>query len=154
MPLPHSQTGPRVSTQSQDFIRASLRHLAVLNSAERKGERAEPFPADWFDWPQAMLADLGAMSFLAALSPFHQLRSHAQLITDLEPALRLGQHRIFRSDSYPRAFVTWAGLAPDAERQLALDHRTLKAHQWNSGTENGSAKVCHGSGGIILLRAE
>jgi hemolysin-activating ACP:hemolysin acyltransferase len=111
-----------------------MRHLAVLNRAERKGERSEPFPSDWFDWPQEMLADLGAMSFLAALSPFHQSRSHVQLITGLEPALRLGQYRIFRSDGYPRAFVTWAGLTPGAERRLALDHRTLEAHQWNSGS--------------------
>ncbi|MFX0541520.1 toxin-activating lysine-acyltransferase [Roseovarius sp. S4756] len=123
-----------MSTQDQDFIRASLRHLAVLSNAARKGERSEPFPPDWFNWPQDMLADLGAMSFLAALSPFHQARSHAQLVTDLEPALRLGQYRIFRSDGYPRAFVTWAGLAPEAERRLALAHRSLEAHQWNGGT--------------------
>jgi hemolysin-activating ACP:hemolysin acyltransferase len=133
MSLPQSQTGISVGTQNQDFIRASLRHLAALSGAARKGEQPEPFPPDWFDWPQEMLADLGAMSFLAALNPFHQMRSHAQLITDLEPALRLGQYRIFRSDGYPRAFVTWAGLAPSAERRLALEHRTLEAHQWNSG---------------------
>lgn len=110
-----------------------MRHLAVLNHAKRTGERAEPFPPGWFDWPQDMLADLGAMSFLSALSPFHQTRSHAQLVMDLEPALRLGQYRIFRSDGYPRAFVTWAGLAPEAERRLALDHLAIEAHQWNSG---------------------
>jgi len=134
VPLPRSQTGPRMSMHSQDFIRASLRHLAVLNKAARKGERPEPFAPDWFNWPQEMLADLGPMSFLAALNPFHQLRSHAQHITDLEPALSRGQYRIFRSDGYPRAFVTWAGLAPGAERQLALDHQSLDVHQWNNGT--------------------
>ncbi len=106
----------------------------MLNRARHDGERPEPFPSGWFDWPQEMLADLGAMSFLAAFSPFHQPRSHAQVIAGLEPALRLGQYRIFRSGGYPRAFVTWAGLAPAAERRLALDHRTLEAHQWNSGT--------------------
>ncbi|MEI4261842.1 toxin-activating lysine-acyltransferase [Roseovarius sp. D0-M9] len=123
-----------MSKQNQDFMRASMRHLAALSQAARKGERSEPFPQGWFDWPQDMLADLGAMSFLAALSPFHQARSHAQLFTDLEPALRLGQYRIFRSDGHPRAFVTWAGLDPEAERRLALEHRTLEPHQWNSGT--------------------
>lgn len=124
-----------MSSQSQDFIRASLRHLAVLKDGpSRASERPEPFPPDWFDWPQDMLADLGAMSFLAALNPFHQIRTHAQVITGLETPLRLGQYRIFRSGGYPRAFVTWAGLTAEAERRLALDHLPLEAHQWNGGT--------------------
>lgn len=123
-----------MSKQSQEFMRASLRHLAALKDAAGRGsDSPDPFPPDWFDWPQDKLADLGAMCFLAALDPFHQMRSHAQVVTQFETPLRLGQYRIFRSGGYPRAFVTWAGLAPGAERRLALDHQPLKAHQWNSG---------------------
>lgn len=124
-----------MSKHSQDFMQTSLRHLAVLkDGASRGSDSGQPFPPDWFDWPQDMLADLGAMSFLAALSPFHQGRTHAQIIAQLETPLRLKQYRLFRSDGFPRAFITWAGLAPGAERRFALDHQPLKAHQWNSGT--------------------
>ena len=48
--------------------------------------------------------------------------------------LRLGQYRIFRAGGHPRAFVTWAGLAPAAERRFALDHLPLEPQQWNGGT--------------------
>ncbi|RKF13975.1 toxin-activating lysine-acyltransferase [Roseovarius spongiae] len=123
-----------MSKHGQEFIQTSLRHLAALRDrAAHDSEGTEPFPSDWFDWPQEMLADLGAMAMLTALGPFHRMRTHAQVIAELETPLRLGQYRIFRTNGHPRAFVTWAGLAPGAERRFAIDHQPLKAHQWNGG---------------------
>ncbi len=40
----------------------------------------------------------------------------------------------------------------DLAKRWNLSHRTLE--RWRCTGENGSAKVCHGSGGIVLLRAE
>lgn len=123
-----------MSKHSQHFMNASLRHLAALRDCARPAPETDaPFPPDWFDWPQDTLADLGAMCLLCALTPFHQFRTHAQVFAQLETPLRLGQYRIFRSDGHPRAFVTWAGLTPEAERQFALTHQPLTPPQWNAG---------------------
>lgn len=123
------------SSPAQDkFIKASLRHLSALQAAGPGASASSvPFPPDWFDIPQAVLADLGAMSFLLSLSPYHAERTLPEAMAQLEPALRLGQYRIYRSNGYPRAFVTWAGLTEGAERRLALQHKPLMPRHWNSG---------------------
>lgn len=120
------------STAAQEkFLRVSLRHLAELRDAQP--ETDTPFPEGWFDLPDRQLADLGAMFFLTSLSKYHRRRPLAQVFANLETPLRLAQYRIFRSEGYPRAFVTWAGLDPDAERQFAVDQVALRKEQWNSG---------------------
>lgn len=119
-------------TSHDKFMRSSLRHLSELRDAQVRSD--VPLPIDWFDIPDRELSDLGAMVFLASLSRYHQPRSLAQVVANLEPALRLSQYHVFRSDGYPRAFFTWAGLDRRAERQLAVDHKPLRKEQWNTGT--------------------
>jgi len=73
------------------------------------------------------------MFYLASMVAHHRRRTLAAAVATLEPALRLGQYHIFRSNGFPRAFVTWAGLDAARERALALDHRPLAPEDWNTG---------------------
>ncbi len=123
------------SRAEEQFVQKSLRHLAELQRApSATGEKKIPFPDGWFDIPERQLADLGAMYFLTSMSPFHRGRSIAESIAALEPPLRLGQYRLFRSQGHPRAFMTWAGLDDAAEWQFAVDHQPLRPEQWNTGS--------------------
>lgn len=119
-------------TTQEKFLRVSLRHLSALRNAQ--GDAAIPFPEGWFDLPDRQLADLGAMFFLISMSRYHRIRPLAQVFSMLEPPLRLAQYRILRSNGFPRAFFTWAGLDHDTERQFAMDRIPLRAEQWNNGT--------------------
>lgn len=126
---------PRPDGSDDAFIRKSLRHLSELQrQIPSSGEAKRRFPDGWFDLPERQLADLGAMFFLASMSPFHRPRTMAQTIASLEPPLRLKQYHIFRSNGYPRAFLTWAGLNPEAEKDFAVDRTHLRPDQWNSGS--------------------
>ncbi|MCI2394488.1 toxin-activating lysine-acyltransferase [Aliiroseovarius sediminis] len=120
------------ASEQEKFLRVSLRHLAALRDPQHDGNT--PVPEGWFDFPDRQLADLGAMTFLLSLSEYHKPLPFAQVLYSLEPPLRLGQYRIFRSNGYPRAFVTWAGLGDAEERQLAVEHKPLQPTQWNSGS--------------------
>ncbi|MEM6578578.1 MAG: toxin-activating lysine-acyltransferase [Pseudomonadota bacterium] len=96
---------------------------------------ARSFPKDWFNLPQDMLADFGAMMFLAALSKTHNAHSLGQNFYGFETPLRLKQYYIFRNrDGYPRGFVTFAGLSPDAEMRFAVEQTALKPEDWCSGS--------------------
>ena len=117
------------------FFRATLRHFAELRGGGPKNHASSTaFPPDWFDLPPDVLADFGAMLFLASLTQYHRKRALADLFASLEPALRLGQYRIFYSDGFARAAITWAGLSPAAEQKFAVDHHPLDPQDWNSGS--------------------
>ncbi len=121
--------------QNQSFLRASMRHLDALRRAgPEAGPSKTPFPADWFDLPQDMLADLGAMAYLASLNKYHATLTLPQAMAQFEVPLRLKQYRIFRSGGFARGFITWAGLHDAAERRFALDHMPLEPQHWNGGT--------------------
>ena len=116
------------------FADRAARHFAALRRRDRAGSDPKPpFPDGWFDLDTGLYADFGAMFYLAALVPFHAGRSLAAATSTFEPALRLGQYHIFRSDGFPRAFVSWAGLSPEVERRLALKRTPLRAEEWNGG---------------------
>lgn len=124
-----------IEGNSARFLRQTLRHFAEMRSQRPPSSaRGQDFPDDWFDLPQATLADYGAMMFLAGLTSHHRAQSLAQVMHYLEPPLRLGQYRIFRTGEHPRAFITWAGLSPDVERSFAVEHLPLAQEQWNSGS--------------------
>jgi hemolysin-activating ACP:hemolysin acyltransferase len=123
-----------VEAENTRFFRKTLRHFAMLrDQAPAPSGAPLAFPADWFDLPPAVLADYGAMTFLAGLSTYHRGQPLARAMHYFEPPLRLGQYKIFRSNGYPRAFVTWAGLSAAAERSFAVDHHPLEAVDWTSG---------------------
>lgn len=117
------------------FFRTTMRHFAELRgSAPASSARGVNFPKDWFDLPDAFLADFGAVFFLASLTSFHRRRTLADLFASFEAPLRLGQYKLFRSNGFARAGITWAGLTPEAERRFAVDHQALEAQDWNGGT--------------------
>ncbi|EBA05043.1 putative toxin-activating protein [Rhodobacteraceae bacterium HTCC2150] len=123
-----------MSSSEKDFVKATMQHFDVLRDAGFEPSKNKTrFPNDWFDFPPNIMADFGAMYFLASLSKFNRDRSLAQITNQLESPLRLGQYKIFRSNGCPRAFITWAGLDKEAERQFAIDHQPLNPFQWNSG---------------------
>lgn len=121
--------------QHKTLAERARRQFAALRGAApgpaAAGARA--FPDDWFDLPAEAMADLGAMFYLASLIGHHRARPLAAAAAGFEPALRLGQYHIFRSNGFARAFVTWAGLDAARERAFALDHRPLSPEDWNSG---------------------
>ncbi|MEZ5777174.1 MAG: toxin-activating lysine-acyltransferase [Paracoccaceae bacterium] len=116
------------------FLRATRKHFEALRrTGPGPDAGAEPFPDDWFDLMPGVYADFGAMFYLASMTAFHRSRTLATAVSTLEPALRLGQYHIFRSNGFPRAFVTWAGLDPQGERRFAIDHQPIAPEAWNSG---------------------
>lgn len=120
--------------RSDHFFRATMRHFAELRAATAEGaDDPRPFPSDWFDLPDALYSDLGAMLYLASLGRHHRPLPLAAAMAQFEPPLRLGQYRLFRANGFPRAFITWAGLSPDAESRFAIDHLPLEPQDWNSG---------------------
>ncbi|MFZ1727590.1 MAG: toxin-activating lysine-acyltransferase [Albidovulum sp.] len=116
-----------------DFAARTRRHFASLRQRPPGDGNAVSFPDDWFDLSVETLADFGAMFYLASMVAHHRARSLAAAVATLEPALRLGQYHIFRSNGFPRAFVTWAGLDEARERRFALDHSPLAPEDWNTG---------------------
>lgn len=74
----------------------------------------------------------GDMLFLAFRSPRHTRMSVGALRSYFEPAVELGQFRIFRFDDIPRGMYTWAYLGPEAERKLVTGE-PLNPQDWNSG---------------------
>lgn len=121
-------------THQEHFLNATLRHFAALRSPGLDpADCGTSFPKTWFDLPQKTLADLGTMMFLLSLTKYHRPRNLGDVFDGLEPALRLGQYKIFYSGDYPRAFITWAGLSPEIEYRFAVSHMSLRPQDWNSG---------------------
>ncbi|RKT32426.1 hemolysin-activating ACP:hemolysin acyltransferase [Roseovarius halotolerans] len=119
---------------SQQFVRATMRHFAELRaSGPANPGHGTAFPEDWFDLPADFLSDFGSLFYLASLTRYHRPRPLQDLFACFEPPLRLGQYKLFRSGGHPRAAITWAGLSPQAEYALAIDHRALHPEEWNSG---------------------
>jgi cytolysin-activating lysine-acyltransferase len=117
------------------FFRATMRHFAAIrSSAPETSARGQNFPKDWFDLPDSFLADFGAIFYLASLTTYHRPRPLAELFANFEPPLRLGQYKLFKSEGFVRAGITWAGLSPQAERRFSVDNIGLSAEDWNSGT--------------------
>jgi hemolysin-activating ACP:hemolysin acyltransferase len=119
---------------NERFFRKTLRHFAEMrNQGPGASAASERFPADWFDIPHDSLADFGAMMFLASLTTYHRDKPLARALHYLEPPLRLNQYKMFKSNGFPRAFITWAGLSPAAEMAFAVDHQPLQSQDWTSG---------------------
>ncbi len=94
----------------------------------------KPFPKDWFDLPPEKYADFGALFYLAALTRTHRSRNLGQVLHAFETPLRLGQYHIFRQNGFPRGFVTFAGLSPEAEHRYAVQEQPLTDADFTSGT--------------------
>jgi len=123
-----------IEPENERFFRKTSRHFAEMrNQGHVSAQATESFPQDWFDIPHDSFADFGAMTYLASLVPFHREKTLARAQFYFEPALRLGQYRMFRSNGFPRAFITWAGLSPRAEMAFAVDHQPLAPEDWTSG---------------------
>ncbi|MDN5785536.1 toxin-activating lysine-acyltransferase [Pseudorhodobacter sp.] len=120
--------------EPSQFFRATMRHFAEMRgSAPASSAQGTRFPQDWFDLPEAFLADFGAMFYLASLTTFHRRRTLADLFASFEAPLRLGQYKLFRSNGFARAGITWAGLSEAAERRFAVEHQALEPQDWNGG---------------------
>lgn len=76
---------------------------------------------------------LGQVVGLMMASPSHK---HL-FVTDLEwlvaPPILLRQFRIFRRDSAPVGFVSWAFLSTEAGERLAAGRIKLSPAEWNTG---------------------
>ncbi len=73
------------------------------------------------------------MFYLAGLTKQHQKRNLAQVLYAFETPFRLGQYHIFRQNGFPRGFVTFAGLSPDAEYRYAVQEKPLTDTDFTSG---------------------
>jgi cytolysin-activating lysine-acyltransferase len=74
----------------------------------------------------------GDLMFLAFRSKRHAKMNVATMRRYFEPAVELGQFRVFRFDDVPRAMFTWAFLDSEAERKL-VEGQPLDPADWNSG---------------------
>ncbi|WP_170350463.1 toxin-activating lysine-acyltransferase [Ruegeria atlantica] len=95
---------------------------------------SKAFPKDWFDIPPEKYADFGALFYLASLTTPHRDRSLAQVLYAFETPFRLGQYHIFRQNGFPRGFVTFAGLSPEAEHRYAIQETPLTEADFTSGS--------------------
>lgn len=71
--------------------------------------------------------------YLASLTKTHRSRTLAQTLYAFETPLRLGQYHIFRQNGFPRGFVTFAGLSPDAEYRYGVQNKPLQDADFTSG---------------------
>ncbi|MEX0278337.1 MAG: toxin-activating lysine-acyltransferase [Ruegeria sp.] len=94
----------------------------------------KPFPKDWFDLPPEKYADFGVLFYLASLTKTHRSRTLGQVLYAFETPLRLGQYHIFRQNGFPRGFVTFAGLSPEAEHRYAVQEKPLKEADFTCGS--------------------
>ncbi|GAA6193813.1 hypothetical protein DS909_05955 [Phaeobacter gallaeciensis] len=97
----------------------------MSQTASPKGTGPE-FPS------QEKLRVYGDVMFLALRSAHHAAMNIANLRAAIEPAIELGQFRIFRFDDVPRGMFTWAYLGPEAEARLVAG-KTLSYEDWTSG---------------------
>ena len=74
----------------------------------------------------------GDVMFLAFRSPRHTRMQVSLLRTYFEPAIELGQFRIFRFDDVPRGMFTWGWLNGEAEEKL-ITGEALEPEDWQSG---------------------
>jgi len=74
----------------------------------------------------------GDMAFLAFRSSRHAHMPVGVLRTYLEPAVELGQYRLFRFDEVPRGMFTWGYLNAEAEEKL-ITGEPLAPEDWQSG---------------------
>jgi len=95
---------------------------------DTKGQELSPVEAPSAD----KLRVYGDMMFLAFRSQRHGGMSVHTLRAYLQPAVELGQFRIFRFDDIPRAMYTWGWLDKKAERKL-IEGEVLTPSDWQSG---------------------
>jgi cytolysin-activating lysine-acyltransferase len=81
---------------------------------------------------QDRLRVYGNMLFLAFRSPRHAHMPVGVLRSYLEPAVELGQYRLFRFDEVPRGMFTWAYLNAAAEEKV-ITGEPLAPEDWRSG---------------------
>ena len=74
------------------------------------------------------------MFYLASLTKPHRSRTLGQVLYAFETPFRLNQYHIFRQNGFPRGFVTFAGLSPEAELRYAIQEKPLKASDFTSGS--------------------
>ena len=91
------------------------------------------FPKDWFDISEQKLADFGAMCFLSGITQKFNQKKLSQIMFALEMPLRLGQYKIFKSNGFPRAFLTWAGLDDELEYKFAVEDTHFGSENWACG---------------------
>ena len=76
----------------------------------------------------------GDISFLAFRSPRHQGMTVAEMRRYFEPAVELGQFRVFRFDDVPRGLFTWAFMNKAAAQKLVRG-APLEPEDWQSGQQ-------------------
>lgn len=81
---------------------------------------------------EAKLRVYGDFLFLALRSEWHSRMNVANLRSAFEPAIELGQYRIFRFDDVPRGLITWAWMSAEAERKY-VSGALLDPADWQSG---------------------
>lgn len=91
----------------------------------------KPLPPEEMPSPEKLRV-YGDLMFLAFRSQRHASMNVATLRRYFEPAVELGQFRVFRFDDVPRAMFTWAFLDRAAERKL-VEGQPLDPADWNSG---------------------
>ena len=98
---------------------------AAAQAVAERGGVASPLPT-----PSQVLGDI---VFLAMKSPEHRHLSLADLEQAIMPALMLRQFRLWRNDTQPIAFATWACADDAVAARLEAGERTLTAAEWQSG---------------------
>lgn len=77
---------------------------------------------------------LGMICWLMNASDYHQYWPIQSLHTELMPALRRGQYRIYLNpEQQPRGFVSWAHLSADGLAQVLADGTDLTDADWDAG---------------------
>ncbi|MDO8607628.1 MAG: toxin-activating lysine-acyltransferase [Phaeospirillum sp.] len=99
--------------------------VATVQAVAERGSVASP--------PPTSSQVLGDIVFLAMKSPEHRHLSLADFEQAIMPALMLRQFRLWRTDTQPIAFASWACASDAVAARLEAGERTLSAAEWQSG---------------------
>ncbi len=80
------------------------------------------------------LEDLGCVVWLLCQSKSYETWNMKNIYSQVLPPLITGQCRLFRKQGKPFAFVTWAYLSNEVEKQYISGREPLSPADWKSGT--------------------
>lgn len=111
-------------------------HIATSTGRNSERNRKQMHPMNCVDPAETLhpYPVLGMVNWLMNASDFHQQWPIQALHTELMPALRRGQYRLYLNQQHqPIGFVSWANLSAAGLAQVLADEVDLQDSDWDAG---------------------